>query len=105
MSPIKQTVLTSLLLLGYDPGKLYLFRGLGRGKFAASEVIKDEAGKPILKVTDQKNKVESFGTWMTLVDWDADGDLDILVGTFEPRIAQPSHPELQLLRVRQPRQV
>jgi hypothetical protein len=67
----------------YDPGQLYLFRGQGRGKFAGSEVIKDRSGKPILKVPDQKEKVESFGTWMALVDWDDDGDLDILVGTFE----------------------
>ena len=34
----------------YDPGEVYLFRGLGRGKFAAREVICDKAGKPIVKV-------------------------------------------------------
>lgn len=70
----------------YDPGELYLFRGLGQGKFAAREVIRDRSGKPILKVPDQKEKVESFGSWMTLVDWDDDGDLDILVGTFDGMI-------------------
>jgi hypothetical protein len=67
----------------YDPGELYLFRGLGGGKFAAREVIKDRSGKPILKVPNQKDRVESFGSWVTLVDWDDDGALDILVGTFD----------------------
>jgi FG-GAP-like repeat len=67
----------------YDPGELYLFRGLGKRKFAASQVIKDKSGKPILKVPDQKDRVESFGSWMTLVDWDNDGDLDIMVGTYD----------------------
>lgn len=67
----------------YDPGQLYLFRGLGKGKFAASQVIKDKSGKPILKVPDQQAPVESFGSWMTLVDWDNDGDLDIMVGTYD----------------------
>ena len=66
----------------YDPGELYLFRGRGRGEFAASEVIKDRGGRPILKVPDQKDRVDSFGSWMTTADWDDDGDLDILVGTF-----------------------
>jgi FG-GAP-like repeat len=67
----------------YDPGELYLFHGQGKGKFAAPQVIKDRGGEPILKVPHQKDRVESFGSWMTLVDWDDDGDLDILVGTFD----------------------
>jgi hypothetical protein len=67
----------------YDPGELYLFRGRGRGAFAPSEVIKDKSDRPVLKVPDQKQPVESFGSWMALVDWDDDGDLDILVGTYD----------------------
>jgi hypothetical protein len=70
----------------YDPGELYLFRGSGRGAFEAPEAIKDKAGRPILKVPDQEDRVESFGSWTTLIDWDDDKDLDILVGTFDGMI-------------------
>src|SRR5262249_35281406 len=61
----------------------YLFRGLGGGKFAAREVIKDKSGKPILRVPNQKDRVESFGSWVTMVDWDDDGAPDLLVGGFD----------------------
>jgi hypothetical protein len=67
----------------YDPGELYLFRGLGGGKFAAREVIRDKSGQPILKVPNQQDRVESFGSWVTMVDWADTGKLDILVGTFD----------------------
>jgi hypothetical protein len=67
----------------YDPGELYWFRGLGKGQFAAREVIRDRSGKPVLKDPDQKDKVESFGSWMTLADWSDSGKLDLLVGTYD----------------------
>jgi hypothetical protein len=67
----------------YDPGELYLFRGLGKGRFAAREVIRDKTGKPVLKVPNQKSPVESFGSWVALVDWNDTGKLDLLVGTFD----------------------
>lgn len=67
----------------YEPGALYLFRGRGKGKFAAREVIKDKSGRPILAHPNQKNKVLSYGSWVNAVDWDGDGNLDLLVGTYQ----------------------
>jgi hypothetical protein len=70
----------------YDPGECYLFRGLGGGKFAQRETLRGSDGKPVLRVPDQKQKVQSFGSWPVLVDWDNDGDLDLLVGGFDGTI-------------------
>lgn len=89
----------------YDPGDLYLFRGLGDGKYAAVEKILDKAGVPLvhhpvelskfMKVTDRKEqarnenitlRVASFGSWPAMVDWDDDGDLDMLVGSFSGQL-------------------
>jgi hypothetical protein len=67
----------------YDPGALYLFRGLGKGRFKARETICDRSGKPVLRVTDQKHRVESFGSWVAVVDWDNDGAPDLLIGGFD----------------------
>jgi hypothetical protein len=67
----------------YDPGEIYLFRGEGRGKFRARETLTDKAGKPILRKPEQEHPVESFGSWPAMVDWDGDGDLDLLFGGYD----------------------
>ena len=89
----------------YDPGDVYLFRGLGRGKYAKGTTILDETGTPLVhhpeelkkfqrlereaKPDDQESiqaRVASFGSWPAPVDWDADGDLDVLIGSFSGEI-------------------
>jgi len=67
----------------YDPGEIYLFRGEGKGKFKVRETIRDKSGKPVLRKPDQEIAVESFGSWPAMVDWDSDGDLDLLFGGFD----------------------
>jgi hypothetical protein len=67
----------------YDPGECYLFRGLGAGRYAARETIVGADGKPVLRVTDQRQDYQSYGSWPVMVDWDNDSDLDLLVGGFD----------------------
>ncbi len=87
----------------YDPGDLYLFRGLGEGKYSAVESIFDKAGLELVhhpqEFAQWKNlseeernsndddairlRVSTFGSWPATVDWDDDGDLDMLIGSFE----------------------
>ena len=86
----------------YDPGDVYLFRGLGEGEYAKGESIKDEDDVPLVHHPEEFKKyqelkaekgepdsdeattarVSSFGSWAAMVDWDDDGDLDILIGSF-----------------------
>ena len=65
------------ILSGSYPGELYLFRGLGDGKFAPSEQIKHADGKPV--------KVGMAAT-VFAHDWDADGDLDLVIGDIEGQV-------------------
>jgi hypothetical protein len=66
----------------YDPGEIYLFRGKGNGEFHARQTIKDKNDKPVLLYPDQKQRWESFGSWVAVVDWNNDGAPDLLLGGF-----------------------
>jgi hypothetical protein len=67
----------------YDPGHCYFFRGLADHKFSKSDELVDKAGVPVRSSVVQKQDYQSFGSFYAPVDWDADGDADLLVGCFD----------------------
>jgi len=86
----------------YDPGDVYLIRGLGEGNYSEVESISDQEGTPLVhhpvamkryldreadSDSDQddamNDRVASFGSWAAMMDWDDDGDLDMLIGAFD----------------------
>ncbi len=67
----------------YDPGHCYLFRGLPDHKFAAREELLDKSNTPIRSAPIQKQDYQSFGSFFAPVDWDLDGDFDLLIGCFD----------------------
>ena len=58
----------------YWPGDLYLFRGEGKGRFKASEIIKDKDGKPVRV---------GYASTVFAYDWRGTGKLDLLCGCIE----------------------
>lgn len=60
-----------ILTGSYSPGHLYLFARNADGTFAKGEILKDQDGKQI---------VVGAASTPFAVDWDGDGDLDLLVG-------------------------
>ncbi|MBL8753961.1 MAG: VCBS repeat-containing protein [Planctomycetes bacterium] len=84
----------------YDPGEVFLFRGVGKGKFVHATMLVDELGVPLVhhpvewqqhakllaaKSADhelvQQTMVASYGSFPMPIDFDADGDLDLLIGS------------------------
>jgi hypothetical protein len=68
------------LVVGNFPGTFYLFKGEGKGKF-------DPAPEQI-KTGDQPLKIEGHHSDPFVIDWDGDGDLDILSGSSGGGVAQ-----------------
>jgi hypothetical protein len=58
----------------YAPGDLYLFRGEGKGRFKAGEIIKDKDGNPVRV---------GYASTVFAYDWRGTGKLDLLCGCIE----------------------
>ena len=71
-----------LIMNSYDPGHCYFFLGTDGEQFAARQELTDREGVPVRSSPMQTESVQSFGSFFTPVDWDADGDFDLLIGTF-----------------------
>lgn len=75
-----------LLSGSYDPGYFYWFKGLGQGKFGKRQILLDEKGSPVATHALSKDHSIAFGTTTAPVDWDNDGDDDLLLGSFRGQV-------------------
>lgn len=83
--------------MGCFEGFVYLLPGKGDGEFDPPERIKDSAGKDVhlgqfwnyeKKKWDEGREggMGNLGVYPDLVDWDGDGDLDLLFGGYQGQV-------------------
>jgi hypothetical protein len=72
-----------LMTNSYDPGHCHLFLGLPGGGFSEGIEVYGMDGVPVRSTPLQKEEFQSYGSFFEAVDWDADGDLDLLIGCFD----------------------
>jgi hypothetical protein len=82
IADIDQDGIADLVSGSYDPGAIYWFKGRGKGQFETRQMLTDSVGVPILShiETIKTDIGQSLCSIPSLVDWNADGLLDLVFG-------------------------